>query len=394
MSEHLRPKYFLIGVFVGFIICCITGYYVSTQARLYHFTRFFPAITPEALFYPTASQLLQTARHEVKRDKILVLIGGSSIFRGTGQDPDKLWSNELQKILGDKFKVLNYATNGASLSSYGGVAFRMLKKEYPKIIFVATAYQFDAQGYIDGLDPYKYLFWDAYYKNLFQSDKDEMKIINHLKIAQLKTFSGAEQHISAFLNSFFYFKDLWNWVSYRFFFTTWSDSEFRTPFQAKYLYHDEPTPSDYMEILLKTNRDSEHVKTFRKFIKDSMTNVFVDLSQKPLQIVPSIVAWGTKGYNDLFQPGDRAKILLVQPTYNIDIINSVPKKFQTAYWFYTKQSDLMLKSLGYHVVEVGRDFNGNDYLDLSHFTASGGEKMAKQVAREVKHIAELSGYLN
>ena len=144
MTTYLRPKYFLGGFVLGFVICCAAGYVISSKARLNHFSRFYLAIEPQTLYYPTASELLQTVRHKVPKDKILVLVGGSSIFRGAGQDPNEIWTDNLQQLLGDKFKVLNYATDGASFSSYGGVVFRMLREEYPKLIFVAAAYQFNS----------------------------------------------------------------------------------------------------------------------------------------------------------------------------------------------------------------------------------------------------------
>ncbi len=393
MLGYLRPKYFFLGFFLGFILCCVSGYVVSTKARFHHFSRFFRAIDPQALYYPTASELLVTARHDVRPEQILVLIGGSSVFKGDGQDPDELWSDELQKLLGNKFKVLNYAADSASFSSYGGVAFRMLRKEHPKIIFVAAAYRFDSEGGMDGTEPYQYLFWDAYYKKLFQPDKKEAELIKHMIKKQIKTTAGAEMHIFCFLDSFFYFKNLWNGVTYRLFSTAWSEHLFQNPLRPRRVYHDEPLAPDYKKLVIKTyNHDEEYFKKYVELIKVIATGLVVDLSKAPLQIREETVHNAREGYDQVFQPADRSKILMVQTAYNTFIIAATAPPVQKAYWFANDQSALLLKALGYHALNVGKDFIRSDFTDFGHLTGSGGKKLAVQVAKKVKYIAKLNGY--
>ncbi|MDR3491468.1 MAG: hypothetical protein P4M12_05400 [Gammaproteobacteria bacterium] len=388
MTKYLRPKFFLAGTLLGFILCCLSGYLISNKARLHHFSRFFLEIEPQTLYYPTASELLQTAKHDLSDDKILVLIGGSSIFRGVGQDPDELWSNHLQKLLGDRFKVENFASDGASFSSYGGVLFRMLRKSHPKMIFVASSYQFNSEGYMDGLQPYDYLFWDAYYKNLFQPYDKETALIKQLRKNQMTTAGGIEQHVMNYLDSYFYSRNLWNWMSYRLVFTMFSEFTFRKPFQPRRKFHDETIPADYTKLLLKTYNDSEHLNKFKEFLTQTAAYYVTDINKSPLQILPSVAAGGLQGYDEVFQPIDRSKILMVQTTYNTHIMSLLPRKIQNAYWFANTQSHIMMKSLGYNVIDVGQDFTGDDYMDIDHFRATGGRKLSLQVAAEVKHIAE------
>lgn len=392
MTQYLRPKCFLLGIALGFTICCLAGYFVSTKARLHHFSRFFYSIEPQMFYYPTASELLVTARHEVNQNQILVLLGGSSIFRGVGQNPDELWSDELQRQLGDKFKVLNYATDAASFSSFGGAVFRMLRKEYPKIIFVAAAYQFNSEGGMDGLDPYRYFFWDAYYKKLFQPDKKEAAIIKRMQKEQIRTVKGAEEHILSVLDSRFYFRNLWNWVSYRLMFTAWSDYAWKRPFRARRTYHDQPTPKEYMKVLVDLQHNPETIKKQTDFIKQIVTNVLVNPLKSPLQIAEPVISGGYQGYDEVYQPEDRSKILMVQTTYNTNIIASLPKRYQKGYWFITSESHKMIESLGYHVLDIGKKFSPDDYIDLSHFQASGGKKLAIEVAKKVREIAKHNNY--
>ena len=389
----LSPKYFLVGILVGFITCCFLGYIGSEKFLFQDFKRFFWPIEPQTLYYPTASELLMTARHEVSKDKILVLLGGSSIFRGAGQDPNELWSDELQRILGDRYKVLNYATDGASFSSFGGVVYRMLRKEYSKIIFVIATFPFNSQGQIDGLDPYSYLFWDAYYKKLFIPENKEGVVIKQVRKEQMKTYAGMEQHIVSFLDSFFYFRDLWNWVGYHLLFTVWSDFEFQKPFLSRQHFEDEPISPEYRKVLAAANNDDEHLQNALKFLHDMVGNVIQDVLDKNPHVKEAVKMGGTQGYDTVFPSEDRSKILCVQTAYNSRFLSATNHNIQAGYRAFFKQSHTMLQSLGYNALDVGFGFPEEDYIDLSHFSGSGGKKMAVMVAKKIKSMSVLNGYI-
>lgn len=388
----LKPKTFFLGIVIGFAICCCTGYLVSKGARLSHFTRFFLAIQPQMYYYPTVNELVETARHDVSHDKILVLLGGSSVFRGAGQDPNELWSDELQRILGDKFKILNYASDSASPFSFGGVLFRILKKEYKKIIFVAAASPLDPQGGIEGSEPYTYLFWEAYYKKMFQPADKEKILINKLKNQQIKTAKGLEEHLMCYLDSLFYFKNLWNWISYRFFFTVWNENSVSQAFKARRKFHDVSMDPSYKKTLAKLLWE-QYSDGWVKVIKQRIRGSFVGNLER-LSINHTMVEAAAKSYDEVFLKEDRNNILFVQSLYNPKVIKLLPLNFQNAYLFLNKQSDALLRKLGYHAIEVGLDFSAEDYQDMSHLVATGGKKMAQQVAVEVQHIAKLNGYYN
>jgi hypothetical protein len=393
MIKVLRPGYFLLGILLGFIFCCIAGHFISHKARLNHFTRFYLAIEPQTLYYPTASELLQTVIHKVPKDKILVLIGGSSILRGDGQNPDELWSNRLQELLGDKYKVINFASDGASFSSFGGVVFRMLREIYPKIIFVAAAYEFNSEGSLDGLPPYDYLFWDAYYKKLFHPYPNELTVIKRLQQSEMHSSTGLEQHLMSFLDSYLYFRNLWNWVGYRFMFTMFSEFEFSKPFKARHTMYDDPIPLKYQNELVRIYHDDEHFQKNRELMEKIVHDV-TDFSKNPAQVRSDIIENGKNGYNEVFSAQDRKKILMVQTTYNTQVIASLPKKLSDSYWLYTRKSTEMLQSLGYNSINVGKNvFSNEDYKDLDHLRATGGNKLAMHVAKEVKLIAQKNKYL-
>lgn len=389
MSKYLHPKYFFLGVIVSFSLCCITGFIVSKKAWFNQFSRFILPIVPQTLYYPTANELLETVRHMADHNQILVVIGGSSILRGCGQDPDELWSTELQRLLGNRFKVINFATDAATPYSFGGVAFRMLRKEYPKIIFVGSASPFNGQGSMQGNEPYDYLFWDAYYKKLFEPYNNENKIIKQIRKKEIMTAKGADLQIVSFLDSLFYFRNLWNFISYNLMFTMYSEYEYDRPYQPRKNFFDTIVPNK--EKLIKEQYSQEHIEYDQKVLKSIITTN-VDFSKNSFQIKDAVRLSAREGYAVVFEPQDRSKILWVQTSYNNTIISTLPKNFKQAYWFYINESGHMIESLGYNFLNVGENFSRYDFFDFGHLAGPGGKKLAARIAVKVKKISELNGY--
>ena len=159
LFKPLTPAPFFVGLLAGLLACSLAGRIAAVSTSFHDFDRFFRAIQPQTQFYPTMSELIATARRKARPEQTLVIIGSSSILRGTGQNPDELWSLELQHLLGEEFAVLNYAIDQAAMTAFGAAAFRALRPLYPSIIFVALADPWGSSP-IDGHDPYRYVFWD------------------------------------------------------------------------------------------------------------------------------------------------------------------------------------------------------------------------------------------
>lgn len=387
MKQILKPPYFFIGIFIGFSMCCLAGYIVSKNARFHHFSRFFSAISPSMQYFPTAHELLTTAKHDVNPNKILVLIGGSSIFRGTGHNSDDLWSKELQKQLGDKFQVLNYAVDGGNFTSFGGTAFRILNKIYPKIIYASTCTPGGMP--FEGIDPYRYIFWDAYYKNLYHPDSIEKKLIRDIQQRDFFTANGAEQFILSFLDGFLYFRNLWNWVEYRFIFTTWNDLTAKTPLRSRKNYIDDAM--DYKA--LRENLINDHNRIDAEIdLYDRVIASLVDMSSSHLKVNEQTFIHNRQVYDDSFPRVDRSKILCVMISENPDRIRALTKRKQQAHELIMNQTLIMLKQLGYHAIYIGQNYSGNDFFDGAHLMASGGKKVAFEVAKEIRKIAHQENY--
>ncbi len=386
MMRFLRPRYFFIGVIVGFALCSIAGFIVSQKARFNHFVRFFSYMSPTVDYYPTASELVATAKHDVDPNKILVLIGGSSVFRGDGQNEDELWSQKLQVILGNQYKVLNYGFNGARFPAFSGVAFRMLSERFPRIIFVSTCEFLGDKKQIDGGDFYGYLFWDAYYKGLFHPDKSEKQKISTLRKQQIFTEKGSEVHFMSFLDSFFYFRNLWNWVGYRFFFTVWNRNAYPATFQARRLFYDAKLDN---KALVETARKNQ--QRFEREVSDLLKTAFtkkVDLSRR--HYFKKEAEKVSMNY-DIFESRYRANTLCVLATENPRHFSALPKIEQQAHEIAVNDTLSIIKSLGYYGVKT-KDLQSDDYVDIEHFVATGGDKIAAQIAPLIKSIAQANHY--
>ncbi len=112
------------------------GWLATANNNWPDFIRFYRAITPESFYSPTARQVaaLVEARHDPQ--KILVILGGSSIIRGNGQRVDKLWSRSLQADLGERYVVLNLGINGEGPSGPGSYMLEMAHKRGWPVIYV------------------------------------------------------------------------------------------------------------------------------------------------------------------------------------------------------------------------------------------------------------------
>lgn len=394
MLGILKPKYFLFSVLLGFILSSLAGYFVSKIAGYNNFTRMFLPIMPNMFFYPTSNELLMTAKKSISRDKIVVVIGGSSILRGVGQKHDELWSKELQRLLGDDFKVINFGIDGASFASFGGVLFRILAEHYPKIIFVTTpTWNPLSSGMLDGDETYKYLFWDAYYKSLFHPDKSELRLIDSIRKNQLHDIKGLEMHILTFLDSVLYFKSLWNWIGYNFINLLWTDTTATTFFQPRCSYTEEIDGYLKRQIPEALDPKSELFRNERKAI-DKLINESVDFSSKEPKIFETAIDSAYSGFNNLYPPKIRIKILSINTNYNTLHLSTFTKLEQKAYWLIIKKGDRIQKQLGYNVLVMGKDFSPTDFSDGGHLAVSGGKKIAFAVAKKVKSIAKDNGYLS
>ena len=94
-------------------------------------------------------------------------------------------------------------------------------------------------------------------------------------------------------------------------------------------------------------------------------------------------------FPDAFKP--RTLILLA---YNAPYYaNQLSKDEFGAYEFAFSQGKSWLQKAGYRSVLVGPDLTNEDFADRVHLAASGGKKMARDIAPEIRAMSVQLGYL-
>src|SRR3954464_9060059 len=133
-KSKLHAGLYFVGVLVGFGACVFAGHELSGTTRFDNYVRMFVPIQPQMQYYPSPFQLVNTAAKLYVPGTTLVIVGGSSIFRGTGQNASDLWSKKLQSELGDGYTVVNFSIDQQSMESFGAVAFRILRQKFDKVV--------------------------------------------------------------------------------------------------------------------------------------------------------------------------------------------------------------------------------------------------------------------
>jgi len=389
-SAFFRPRTFLLGIVVGLSLCSALARFVSHRGYHETFTRFHPAISPEAQYYPTLEEMCGIIRMRCRPDQILVIVGGNSIFNGVGQPADKMWTGELQSRLGDKFVVVNMAFRGALCTDGGAVVAEVLRKEYPRQIYVANAAPF-VPPYPYGLDPYRYIVWEARSRGLLEpfAARDDL-------ILDYDSIWGDRFELwgKGWLDRGLRFHDLWNWVGYEYFFTVNNPVTphlMQAVFPRKDLEDDERDFNDtaFSDRFRAENNGAEMniVRAFSEhFLFKSKRGEWLPIPY--LRMVFEDVAKGAFP-NDL-----KARTLIMlsrnSPFYLRKLTADELEREDAAY----RAGVSEWQKMGYAAADYGRDYKDEDFGDRAHLTVSGGSKLSAQVADQVRGISLKLGYLD
>ena len=132
----MKPLPFFVGIFVGLAALSWAGIHVRSKEWTRQFTRFHRLIDPETNYFPTVRQIEQII-DDGPQDKVFVIVGGTSVFYGTGQPDAAMWTRRLQNLLGERFHVLNFAQRGGRSNEFGNIAAEILLQRYARVIYVA-----------------------------------------------------------------------------------------------------------------------------------------------------------------------------------------------------------------------------------------------------------------
>jgi hypothetical protein len=379
---------FAFGLVLGFLAASAGGWIVSQRNILKSFTRFHDRIDQRGGFYPTASHLVRHVE-AVPEDKIVVLIGGHSVFRGVGQNPGEEWTRALQAHLGDRFVVINYAMGSADPQEFAGVVYRSLAEKRRRLLYVAGTGPWPF-GHLEGSIAYRYVTWDAYYRGWLPDAVESS--LGKIAGRQIMMEGGnvLDLHLDAALNRWLGFRDFWNFVAYQSVATVFSDVAAGDMFRPRRRLPEKAYP------FRETAQASANLP--RESVEMGL------LTEYPLRVVsvePDGVRISERGLKSLAEeyteafPGDlRARVLLVICPFNPRHESFLTEREAEVNRLAFQGVQDTLQAHGFPTVTVPRGLlTSEDFLDQVHFLPSGGDKAAAWLAPIIRERAQANALI-
>lgn len=392
-TGYFRPRTFFVGFAAGLVLCSVFARWISHRGYHAVFTRFHQVISPEAQYYPTLEEMCGIVRTRCRPDQVLVIVGGNSIFNGVGQPADKLWTVELQRQLGDGFAVVNLAFRGALCTDGGAVVAEVLRKEFPRQVYVANTSPFSPPAPY-GVEPYRYIFWEARSRGLMESFAPRDALVDDYVEQTYRWGERFDLRSRGWLDRALRFRDLWNWVGYEYIFTIQNPIVPHMP-EAIWPRKDFPdNETDFETIAFEDRFRPEYRDAEMKIVRAFSANFYFrvyhgDWRLKPIKRMEfDSVAAGA------FPDDLKARTLIMlsrnSPYYLKDLSAEEMRRDDIAY----REGAAEWRKMGYASDDYGRGYDETDFGDRTHLTATGGLKLAQQTADDVREISRKLGYLH
>ena len=388
---YFRPAWFLAGLLAGVLLLVFFGYATAGRSHFRDYKRLHPAISPEGSYYPTVDELCALVRSRCGSDQVLVIVGGNSVFNGVGQPTAKLWTEELQRQLGNRYAVVNLAMRGALSTDGAAVVAEVLRAEYPRLIYVANTSPFKEPGAL-GSDTYRYLFWEAWHRGLLERTPARKAAV--ARWWKDPAVSGQlELAAMAQVDRFLRYRNVWNRVAMEHLFTVPS---FYTPTWPKVAWARNRLPDnepDFEDTPLNQRMARSNTEVEMKIVR-----AFAGEYYEPdgaggwrLQEMTrnSFRAGVAEAVPDALKPGTLIVLSRNSPFYLRQLDATERAREDLAY----RESLAIWREAGYAAMEYGADFEPEDYGDRTHLTANGGRRLARLVAREIEAQAAKLGYV-
>ncbi|MBS1954403.1 MAG: hypothetical protein JST89_09455 [Cyanobacteria bacterium SZAS-4] len=382
LSANLSGKAFLVSAVIGFAICCLLGY-ASTKINWFkNFQRFYPGISLETNYFPTISQMRAVVRQKLKPGQILVIVGGSSIFNGVGQPREKIWTDKLQRLLGDRYCVCNFAFRSALPFEAGYIAAESLCKEYPKTIYVTNTPPVSVGLPGGSSERYGYLYGQALYRGFLLDDAERKNSVSE----NLKSLTGVEAEKSVEtdlrnrLDSVFYFSDLWNAVAMKGFSTVWRAGP--NPFGPRRKTQDIEPESAPLATRFKDEETLE-----KKIIRDTSSHVFSMNAAGDWQPVESEWQRIEHEISHVIPASMREHVLVVFTPNCHYFVNKLTADEQRRDHLLYEYGVKRWQHAGLQTVSA-TNLVDEDFFDRLHLNALGGEKVAILVAHQIQSMSD------
>jgi hypothetical protein len=375
---------FCTSFLLGILALSGLGHWVSLHNHFEHFERFHRLINPEALYYPTASEVVAIAKAAAESGRIPVIVGGSSVMFGATQPASALWTRRLQEVLGDRYVVVNLAFPSGTIAEHGAVAAQALMQAGYQPIFVVDAAMHCITA-PDGLR-YQYVFWHAYYKHLVRQSVELPAHNGGACLEEMSRVTREEARVRGFLDSWLYFSDLWNTVGYTRVFTSWS------PLVAPYASLTTPRKAlrDPLQLYLAHMRYSTPTRERGAAAISFWTALNCSASADGTAWFSnaSVALPTARAAARAVLPEDlRRRTILVMLSFSPYYLDAVSAFERECYNAMLSAYSETYTTVGFTVVRVRADWSSDDYDDLVHLSPSGGAKLADELAPVIRTMA-------
>lgn len=379
-------RWVLAGLGIALLGLSIAGYRAGRTPYHRDFTRFSPRISPEQSYYPTVNEMCSIVRSKCRKDQILVIVGGNSIFFGVSQPRDVMWSQRLQEYLGSEYCVVNFAFRGSSPLDGGAVIAEVLRKEYPRQIYVTNTGPLQPADPIGG-GTYRFIFWEAYFKGMLEHySPRSQRVRDYLLKEHYETRSWWELFLIAQVDRVLHFRDLWNYVSYRHVVTVLGPGNLplKEAMAPKKIYPDDETDGRQFPFQLR----------FRKEVWDAEMAIVRGFSAAYYEAQPDaswtlrpLVKENFMSYVQAAMPPDLRSRTLVVLSKNAPFFLRMLSPAERARDDLSYRDSIQFwQEAGFSAMTYG-EMADEDFFDRTHLMPSGGDRLAKDVSHKINQIA-------
>ena len=380
LARQLDPRPLVVGTLIGFLGCVLAGHAVEDRPVLEPFERFHLRSGIHVQCPPSPDQLLELARRRLPREKIAVIVGGTSVFLGAGQRPGHVWVDALRRRLGDRFAVLNLATGGGHAAGYGLVMARMLWPERERLIYVCDTVPSTA-GEPDGGLVYCHLLHEARGRGLVPADAVDGALDRWVEEHRRPELL-CELRLRGRVDGPSRFADLWSLVARDVVASTWvpgvgltrraelEDPEVAGPPPAERFR----TPSRFLVEAARRSVEEARQLGPERFARRARESVQASFPQE-LRRATVIAVGVTNPYYQAHAAAGQADHVVTYLRYRHDLLQA-------------------LRSCGLDAIGVGEGLSAAGFDDLVHLSEEGGEALAAELAPRVAERARALGYLD
>jgi hypothetical protein len=376
VQNLLLPRVFLTAVAIGFALAAGAGRLAVKVNIFENFIRFQPIIGSETNFNVTALQLQQLLR-AIPREKIAVVVGGSSTFHGYGQGPQDIWTRELQTRLGSRFHVINLALRGGAGDVFGSHAVEMLIRDGYRVLYVCDDRPNVTFHPAGSPALYRYFYYDAVSRGLLADWAPRDAAVRQLERDSPDHIALGELRLRSNANALAYFDDLWTWLSHQYLsLAGWHAFLADWGFAPRRSYPD-PQP---------TMRPGEG------YFPSTLDADMRLLRPSTVPLSPEYLAAKTRSAN--FVPeAVRQRTIMFEARFSPHFVEKFTKDEQASYDRNNGQNIEALQAAGIVALDMGPDWSADDYVDITHFSVQGGRKVAEILALLVVQRARELGYV-